>query len=71
MFSFGEWATYEWSKSVKGKAAAARIAKLQFLEGVNMVLQVLAPLVKVLCLMDSDRKLSMDFLEDQRMQRIR
>lgn len=51
----------KWSKSVKGKSAAATVLSYSFRSGVNMALQVFAPLVKVMHLVDGDRKPSTFF----------
>lgn len=63
MFCSDEWGTCKWSKSVKGsKATTATVLSYSFWSGVNIVLQVFAPLVKVLDLLNGDRKPSIDFL---------
>lgn len=62
MFSSDEWGACKWCKSVKGKATMATVLSFSFWSGVNMALQVFAPLVKVLRLVDGDYKPSMSFL---------
>ncbi|KAK2659712.1 hypothetical protein Ddye_006245 [Dipteronia dyeriana] len=62
MFTSNDWETCKWSKSVKGKTACSTVMSLSFWKGVNLCLRVFAPLVKVLRLVDRDRKPSMGFV---------
>ncbi|XP_052207042.1 uncharacterized protein LOC127811330 [Diospyros lotus] len=62
MFTSSEWEECKWSKIVKGKAAYATVMSIAFWNGVTICLKVFAPLVKVLRIVDADRKPSMGFL---------
>ena len=62
MFTSSEWDECKWSKTVKGKAAYATVMSIAFWNGVTLCLKVFAPLVKVLRIVDADRKPSMGFL---------
>ena len=62
MFTSSDWDKCKWSKSVKGKAAYSTVLSAGFWNGVNYCLRVFAPLVRVLRLVDGDRKPSMGFL---------
>ena len=62
MFTSTEWEKCKWSKSVKGKAAYNTILSIVFWNGVKYCLRVFSPLVRVLRLVDGDRKPSMGLL---------
>ena len=62
MFTSSDWDKCKWSKSVKGKAVYSTVLSAGFWNGVNYCLRVFAPLVRVLRLVDGDRKPSMGFL---------
>ncbi|XP_052177733.1 uncharacterized protein LOC127791758 [Diospyros lotus] len=62
MFTSSEWDECKWSKIVKGKATYATVMSITFWNGVNLCLKVFAPLVKVLRIVDADKKPSMSFL---------
>nr|XP_011470559.1 PREDICTED: uncharacterized protein LOC101302707 [Fragaria vesca subsp. vesca] len=64
MITSGEWSESKHAKSAKGKAATSIYIALSpsFWNGVNLCLKVFAPLVKVLRLVDGDRKPSMGFV---------
>ncbi|XP_052181388.1 uncharacterized protein LOC127794391 [Diospyros lotus] len=62
MFTSSEWEECKWSKTVKGKAAYATVLSIAFWNGVTICLKVFAPLVKVLRIVDADKKPSMGFL---------
>nr|XP_011468457.1 PREDICTED: uncharacterized protein LOC101302773 [Fragaria vesca subsp. vesca] len=62
MITNGEWSESKHAKSAKGKAAASIALSPSFWNGVNLCLKVFAPLVKVLRLVDGDRKPSMGFV---------
>lgn len=56
MFTSTEWDQCKWSKNPKEKTAYATVLSLSFWNGVTLCLKVFAPLVKVLRLVDGDRK---------------
>ncbi|XP_052176485.1 uncharacterized protein LOC127790825 [Diospyros lotus] len=62
MFTSSEWEECKWSKTVKGKAAYATVLSIAFWNGVTICLKVFAYLVKVLRIVDADKKPSMGFL---------
>ena len=62
MFASTEWDECIWSKQAKGKAAFATVMSVSFWNGVTQCLKVFAPLVRVLRLVDGDRKPSMGFV---------
>ena len=62
MFASTEWDECIWSKQAKGKAAFATVMSVSFWNGVTQYLKVFAPLVRVLRLVDGDRKPSMGFV---------
>ncbi|XP_052203671.1 uncharacterized protein LOC127808959 [Diospyros lotus] len=62
MFTSSEWEECKWSKTVKGKAAYATVLSIAFWNGVTICLKVFAPLVRVLRIVDADKKSSMGFL---------
>ena len=62
MFVSMEWDECIWSKQAKGKAAFATVMSISFWNGVTQCLKVFAPLVRVLRLVDGDRKPSMGFV---------
>jgi len=62
MFTSDEWGSCKWSKTAKGKVASATILSMVFWNGVSLCLKVFAPLVKVLRLVDGDKKPAMGFL---------
>ena len=62
MFASTEWDECIWSKHAKGKAAFATVMSVSFWNGVTQCLKVFAPLVRVLRLVDGDRKPSMGFV---------
>ncbi|XP_073040130.1 uncharacterized protein [Primulina eburnea] len=62
MFTSDEWSKTKLRSSVKGKAAEATVTSISFWNGVSLTLNVFTPLVKVLRLVDGDKKPSMAFL---------
>ncbi|XP_062014188.1 uncharacterized protein LOC133730653 [Rosa rugosa] len=62
MITSDEWNESKHAKSVKGKAAVNIALSASFLNGVSLCLKVFAPLVKMLRLVDGDRKPSMSFV---------
>lgn len=62
MFISDEWTQSKWAKSKSGGAAYAIVISRSFWNGVNLCLKVFSPLVKLLRLVDGDRKPSMGFL---------
>ena len=62
MITSSEWAETKHAKSVKGKAAVSMALSASFWNGVSLCLKVFSPLVKVLRLVDGDRKPSMGFV---------
>ncbi|KAL5793401.1 hypothetical protein ACOSP7_001995 [Xanthoceras sorbifolium] len=62
MFSSELWEQCKWATSTKGKAAFATVMSMSFWNGVTICLKVFAPLVKVLRLVDGDRKPAMGFV---------
>lgn len=65
MFTSEEWTKCKWSRSVKGQVASAIVLSIPFWNSVTLCLNVFAPLVKVLRLVDGDRKPSMGFLHGE------
>ena len=68
MFTSGEWEKCKWANTVKGREAYSTMVSLSFWNGVNLCLKVFGPLVKVLRLVDGDRKPSMAFLYGELLQ---
>ena len=62
MVASEEWNTSKHSKNAKGKAAFNTALSATFWNGVTLALKVFAPLVKVLRLVDGDKKPSMGFV---------
>ncbi|XP_004306187.1 PREDICTED: uncharacterized protein LOC101313541 [Fragaria vesca subsp. vesca] len=62
MITSSEWSETKHAKSVKGKAAMNIALSASFWNGVSLSLKVFAPLVKVLRIVDGDRKPSMGFV---------
>ncbi|KAK3228897.1 hypothetical protein Dsin_000778 [Dipteronia sinensis] len=62
LFTSTDWEKCKWSKSVKRKAAYNTVLSTIFWNGVKYCLRVFSPLVRVLRLVDRDRKPSMRFL---------
>lgn len=62
MFCSPEWDECKWSKTVKGQASYQTVMSIGFWNGVTSSLLVFAPLVKVLRIVDADRKPAMGFL---------
>ena len=62
MVASNEWSECKHSKTAKGKAAFSTALSAAFWNGVTLCLKVFAPLVKVLRLVDGDRKPSMGFV---------
>ncbi|XP_062014533.1 uncharacterized protein LOC133731089 [Rosa rugosa] len=62
MITNNEWNASKHAKSVKGKAAVNIALSASFWNGVSICLKVFGPLVKVLRLVDRDRKPSMSFV---------
>ncbi|EYU38967.1 hypothetical protein MIMGU_mgv11b020508mg, partial [Erythranthe guttata] len=62
MFNNSKWEKCKHSKTVKGKAVYAIVSDLSWWNGVIQCLKAFTPLVRVLRLVDGDRKPSMDFL---------
>ncbi|XP_073024252.1 uncharacterized protein [Primulina eburnea] len=62
MFTSDMWENCKWSKKNKGKLAYSTVMSMSFWNGVTLCLKIFAPLVRVLRLVDGDRKPSMEFL---------
>ncbi|XP_075479611.1 uncharacterized protein LOC142520502 [Primulina tabacum] len=62
MFTSDMWENCKWSKTNKGKLAYSTLMSMSFWNGVTLCLKIFAPLVRVLRLVDGDRKPSMGFL---------
>ncbi|KAK3198264.1 hypothetical protein Dsin_021679 [Dipteronia sinensis] len=62
LFTSTDWEKCKWLKSVKGKAAYNTVLSIMFWNGMEYCLRVFSPLVRVLRLVDGDRKPSMGFL---------
>ncbi|KZV45877.1 hypothetical protein F511_35545, partial [Dorcoceras hygrometricum] len=62
MFTSDLWENCKWSKTTKGKSAYSTVMSMSFWNGVTLCLKIFAPLVRVLRLVDGDRKPSMGFL---------
>nr|XP_011458667.1 PREDICTED: uncharacterized protein LOC101299743 [Fragaria vesca subsp. vesca] len=62
MVARSEWSASKHSKNAKGKAAFNTALSAAFWNGVTLCLKVFAPLVKVLRLVDGDKKPSMGFV---------
>uniref|UniRef100_UPI0005C9ACA9 uncharacterized protein LOC101303082 n=1 Tax=Fragaria vesca subsp. vesca TaxID=101020 RepID=UPI0005C9ACA9 len=68
MITSSEWSETKHAKSVKGKAAMNIALSASFWNGVNLSLKVFAPLVKVLRIVDGDRKPSMGFVYGEQLE---
>ncbi|XP_031106340.1 uncharacterized protein LOC116010991 [Ipomoea triloba] len=68
MFTSNEWDGCKFAKSVKGKQAYSTILSHAFWQGVALCLKVFAPLVKVLRIVDQDKKPSIGFVYGELMQ---
>ncbi|XP_073065998.1 uncharacterized protein [Primulina eburnea] len=62
MFTSDTWENCKWSKTNKGKLAYSTVMSTSFWNSVTLCLKILSPLVRVLRLVDGDRKRSMGFL---------
>ncbi|KAK6149175.1 hypothetical protein DH2020_016700 [Rehmannia glutinosa] len=62
MFVCPEWEACKFSKSVKGKASYTTMMSMGFWSGVALCLHVFTPLVRVLRIVDCDRKPSICFV---------
>ncbi|KAL5137394.1 hypothetical protein HKD37_10G027763 [Glycine soja] len=62
MFTSDEWTLNKLSKELKGKEAAKVVLMPFFFNSVVYTLKVMAPLVKVLHLVDGERKLAMGYI---------
>ncbi|XP_019097479.1 PREDICTED: uncharacterized protein LOC104772763 [Camelina sativa] len=65
MFSSGEWRNCKWSKHSKGMKAFNTVMSVKFWNGMIMCLKVFGPLVKLLRLVDGDKKLTIGFLHGE------
>ncbi|XP_010485158.1 PREDICTED: uncharacterized protein LOC104763492 [Camelina sativa] len=65
MFSSGEWRNCKWSKHSKGMKAFNTMMSVKFWNEVIMCLKVFGPLVKLLRLVDGDKKPTMGFLHGE------
>ncbi|XP_073030706.1 uncharacterized protein [Primulina eburnea] len=61
MFTSDMWENCKWSKTNKGKLAYSTVMSMSYWNGVSLCLKIFAPLVRVLRLVDGDRKPSMGF----------
>ncbi|XP_042456357.1 uncharacterized protein LOC122040933 [Zingiber officinale] len=68
MFTSTDWEECKFSKSVKGKTSYTTVLSIGFWIGVSLCLKVFAPLVKVLRIVDADKKLSMGFVYGELLQ---
>ncbi|XP_058768459.1 uncharacterized protein LOC131642205 [Vicia villosa] len=59
MFTSEEWLNLNASKEVKGKKAAAIVRQVSFWEDIVFALKAMRPLVKVLRLVDNEKKMTM------------
>ncbi|XP_075479279.1 uncharacterized protein LOC142520165 [Primulina tabacum] len=62
MFTSDMWENCKWSKTNKEKLAYSTVMRVSFWNDVTICLKIFAPLVRVLQLVDGDRKSSMGFL---------
>ncbi|KAL5194284.1 PHD finger protein ING1 [Glycine soja] len=62
MFTSDEWTLNKLSKEPKGKEAAKVVLMPSFWNSVVYTLKVMAPLVKVLCLVDGEKKPAMGYI---------
>lgn len=62
MFTSDEWTKSKWANTKNGKGAYEIVMSRAFWNVVNLCLKVISSLVKVLRLVDGDRKPSMGFL---------
>nr|GEW74104.1 hypothetical protein [Tanacetum cinerariifolium] len=65
MFTSDEWTQSKWAKTKNEKLAYSTVMSPSFWNGVNLCLNVISPLVKVLRLVDGDQKPSMGFLYEE------
>ncbi|XP_031106336.1 uncharacterized protein LOC116010987 [Ipomoea triloba] len=68
MFTSNEWDECKFAKTVKGKQAYSTVLSHAFWQGVALWLKVFASLVKVLRIVDQDKKPSMGFVYGELMQ---
>ncbi|XP_042465666.1 uncharacterized protein LOC122048129 [Zingiber officinale] len=68
MFTSTDWEECKFSKSVKGKTSYTTVLSIGFWTGVSLCLKVFAPLVKVLRIVDADKKPSMGFVYGELLQ---
>ena len=59
MFTSNKWLTSIWAKEAKGKQVSKIVLMPSFWNQVVYILKVMGPLVKVLRLVDNERKLAM------------
>ncbi|KAL5834475.1 hypothetical protein ACOSQ4_013972 [Xanthoceras sorbifolium] len=68
MFCSELWDQCKWSNTTKGQKAYATVMSTSFWNGVTTCLKVFAPLVKVLRLVDGDKKPAMNFVYKELLQ---
>ncbi|XP_019157446.1 PREDICTED: uncharacterized protein LOC109154013 [Ipomoea nil] len=68
MFTSNEWDECKFVKSIKGKDAYSIVLNTSFWQGVTLCLNVFAPLVRVLRIVDQDKRPSMPFVYGELMQ---
>ncbi|XP_019156977.1 PREDICTED: uncharacterized protein LOC109153576 [Ipomoea nil] len=68
MFTSNEWEECRFAKTVKEKASYSTVLNTSFWQGVTLCLNVFEPLVKVLRIVDQDKKSSMGFLYGELLQ---
>lgn len=68
MFVSTEWKKCKWANHPKGAAAFKTMTSMQFWNGVTMCLKVFGPLVKLLRLVDGDKKPTMGYLHGELIQ---
>ncbi|KAL5738543.1 hypothetical protein ACOSP7_031304 [Xanthoceras sorbifolium] len=68
MFCSELWDQCKWSNTTKGQKAYATVMSTSFWNGVTTCLKVFAPLVKVLRLVDGDKKPAMGFVYGELLQ---
>ncbi|KZV20063.1 hypothetical protein F511_15306 [Dorcoceras hygrometricum] len=68
MFTSDLWENSKWSKTNKGKSVYSTMMSMSFWNDVTLFLRIFAPSVRVLRLIDGDRKPSMRFLYGELLQ---
>ena len=66
MFTFDKWLASKWAKEAKGKQVLKIVLMPSFWNHVVYILKVMGPLVKVLQLVDNERKPTMGYIYEAR-----